>query len=234
MPAPLLPVLLTRPEAASLPLARDLRARGAEVVVSPLLRIVPVAALPQLAAGLIFTSPNGVAAYRGLGGPPGLPVWCVGPRTGAEAQAAGLDLRGTAPDAATLAQAIPADAPPLLHLRGAVQRGDLASDLRARGLAAQDAVIYRQDALPLSAPAVRVLSRPTLVPLYSPRTAGLLVAGCPAGLLANLRPLALSAAVARALPVSAPIAKTPDGAAMYRAILSAVFGSTVEGPPRSH
>ncbi|MDB2407320.1 uroporphyrinogen-III synthase [Jannaschia sp.] len=222
-------VLLTRPAAASKALATRLRAAGASVVISPLLRIVFAQALPPLDEALIFTSTNGVAAYRALGGPAGRPVWCVGPRTGRAARAAGLDLRGVAADAAALAQRIPQDAPPLLHLRGAVQRGDLAAALRARDLAARDAVIYTQDALPLTQEARAALDHPTLVPLFSPRSAALFAAACPAHAWPHLQLLSLSPAVAAVLPVASEIADMPDGAAMERLLRNALSLSAVEG-----
>ncbi|WP_371156637.1 uroporphyrinogen-III synthase [Jannaschia sp. 2305UL9-9] len=228
-------MLLTRPAAASAELADCLTRQGIEVVTSPLLRIRHADSLPDLADGLIFTSPNGVAAYRGLAGPAGLPVWCVGPRTSAAATAAGLRLRGTAPDAAALVQAIPSDAPALVHLRGAVQRIDLAAGLRTRGLRATDAVIYHQDALPLSQAALSLLRRgPVLVPLYSPRTAALFAAQCPPDDWSRVRPIALSRAVADMLPIRACVAEQPDGQAMLREIGNALGVSAVEGQAGSH
>ncbi|TFL16587.1 uroporphyrinogen-III synthase [Jannaschia formosa] len=227
--APVLPVLLTRPAEASAPMATRLRALGASVVEAPLMRITFAEALPDLAPGLIFTSRNGVAAYRALGGPGGRPVWCVGPRTGEAAEAAGLDLRGVAPDAEALAWAVPEGAPPLLHLRGAAQRGDLAAALRARGLAARDAVVYAQEALPLGPAARAVLERGAVVPLYSPRSAALLAQACPDAAWERLRLLSLSPAVAAALPVASEIAEAPDGAAMWALLLRVLDLSAVEG-----
>lgn len=222
------PVLLTRPAPASERLAARLAALGAEPVVSPLLRIRRAEALPELAPGLLFTSVNGVEAYRALGGPPGRPAWCVGPRTARAARAAGLAVRGTAPDAEALARLVPGDAPPLLHLRGAVQRGDLAAELRARGRAARDAVIYAQDPVPLTEAGRAALAAGAVVPLYSPRSAALLVAAAPDADWTRLRPLSLSPAVASMLPVASEVAASPDGAAMWRLLLAALNLSAVE------
>ncbi|PWJ21331.1 uroporphyrinogen-III synthase [Jannaschia seohaensis] len=193
------------------------------------MRIVPAESLPDLAPGLIFTSANGVAAYRALGGDEGRPAWCVGPRTARAAEAAGLRVMGVATDAASLAVAIPPDAPPLLHLRGAVQRGNLAADLRTRGLTARDAVIYDQVPVPLSDAGRRALRGPAIVPLYSPRTAALFAAACPKDAWPRLRLLALSPAVAAALPVASEIAETPDGAAMWRLLEQVLAAWAVEG-----
>ncbi|MEM7490344.1 MAG: uroporphyrinogen-III synthase [Pseudomonadota bacterium] len=219
------PVLLTRPRAASDALAGRLRAAGVgHVEVSPLLDIRPVDALPPLAEALILTSPNGIKAYATLGGPPGIAAWCVGPRTAGRAAAHGLQVQGVAEDAHTLAGQIPRDAPPLLHLRGAHQRGDLVGDLRRRGLKATDAVIYDQVALPLTdAAAALVADGPVLTPLYSPRTAVLLAEALPASRHGNIRTVCISKAVVQAAPFDClAVAARPDGAAMERAILAAL------------
>ncbi|GIT92957.1 uroporphyrinogen III methyltransferase [Jannaschia pagri] len=227
------PVLLTRPAAASERLAQWLRGKGAQVIVSPLLAIRYASHLPEVPGALVFTSTHGVAAYRALGGAGGLPTWCVGPRTAASARQAGLAVQGVAPTAAALAKDIPDGAPALLHLRGAVQRGDFAADLRARGLIADSAVLYHQDPLPLSPAAKAALSAPIVVPLYSPRTATLFAQACPPEAWPHVQAIGLSQAVVDPLPISAPIARRPDGSAMRDAIMVVLGGSAVEGQPRS-
>lgn len=215
-----LPVLLTRPEAAARPLAIRLKELGARVVVSPLMRIAPTGTLPKISGGVLLTSQNAVSVFADLAGPRGLPAWVVGPQTARAAAAAGFTVRGMAPDVCTLVDVVPQDAPPLVHLRGEVTRGDLVARLQARGLKVQEAVIYRQTPLPLSQDACTLLRQgPTLVPLYSPRSATLLAEACPASAIAHLRLLALSEAVAAACTV-APlgISETPDGAGMWRMI----------------
>lgn len=225
-----LPVLLTRPRADALRLADELRAAGVQrIEVSPLMRIVATGPLPELSGGIILTSGNAVDTYVELKGPKGLPTWTVGPRTADRARAAGLDVQGTAPDAEALGQAIPETAPPLMHLRGAVARGDLAVALRARGLTADEAVIYRQDGIALTAAAADLLrAGPVVVPLYSPRSAELFFQACPHTAYGNLRIIALSPAVASASPVP-PVeqAETPDGSAMVRAVLR--YFTTMDG-----
>ena len=220
MPQPV-PVLLTRPEPAAAETAADLRARGVgPVIVAPLMRrvLLPV---PPVPGGVLLTSRAGVAAWAAGGDGGAWPAWCVGPRTAAEARAAGLDLRGHAADAAALAEAIPEDAPPLIHLRGA-QGGGLAPRLRARGLAAAEAVVYRQDPAPLSPEArAAVEAGPVVAPVYSPRAARLLGNDCPPHALPHLRPVAISPAAAAALPRAVPsarVAARPDGAAMLEAV----------------
>lgn len=225
------PVLLTRPRADAERLAAQLRAAGAErVTISPILRIVPVGAVPD-AAALLLTSGNVVDVYRAVGGIPGLPTWVVGPRTAARAREAGLDVRGVAADVEALAMLVPLDAPPLVHLRGAAARGDLVGALRARGIAASEAVVYAQEAVPLDEVARALLKEePVLAPLYSPRSAALLMAELDTVMRLNLRPVCLSVAVAQACRIPPlAIADAPDGAAMLRAILSSLVPSAVEG-----
>ncbi|MEL6585822.1 MAG: uroporphyrinogen-III synthase, partial [Pseudomonadota bacterium] len=214
-----LPVLLTRPEAQARAMVPRLQAMGAGgIVISSLLQIRFAERLPGLADGLIFTSRNGVAAYEHLGGPTGRAAWCVGERTAHAARALGLRVRGVTEDAATLATVIPLSGPDLIHLRGRVQRGDLAQTLRDRGIRAKDAVIYDQAPVPLSAEAVDMLcAGPVCAPLYSPRTAQLFAQSCPLGARDHLRLVALSPAVAAACavpPVATAAAPTSD--AMWR------------------
>ncbi len=231
-----LPVLLTRPRADGDRVAAALRAAGVErVLVAPLVRIAPRGRLPDHDGGLLLTSANAVAAYVAAGGTGGRPAWTVGPRTAAAAAAAGLEVRGVADDAEALARLVPANAPPLLHLRGAIARGDLAGALRARGISASEAILYAQEALPLDAEAVALIALgPVLAPVYSPRGASLLMAACRDPSRANLRAVCLSRAVAAAcdVPVAA-VAARPDGAAMLDAVLAACASSAVEAGGRS-
>lgn len=215
-----LPVLLTRPEADARRVAAQIRALGAAVVVSPLMRIGPTGGLPAMTGGVLLTSTNAVSMFVELHGPKGLPAWVVGPRTAEAARAAGFAVRGMAATVDALMKVVPLDAPPLVHLRGEMTRGDLAGRLRERGLSVGEAVIYRQIATPLTDAARILLSRaPTLVPLYSPRSAALLRDACPAEAVCNLRLLALSDAVAEACPVvPLGVSDTPDGAGMMRLI----------------
>ncbi|NAZ37802.1 uroporphyrinogen-III synthase [Rubellimicrobium sp. CFH 75288] len=221
------PVLLvTRPEPAARRFLEALRVlRGGRLpraVLSPALRIRPLEVrLPLVPAGLILTSENGAARVPDFG-LAGLPAWCVGPRTRAVAEQAGLGAREAGPDAEALVAALVAERPagPLLHLRGEQARGDVVARLREAGLAAEEAVVYRQEALAPSAEARAVLegTRPTVLPLFSPRSAAV-VAGW--GSRAPLHLVAMSPAVAEAaagLPHrSLRLAARPDGEAMLRA-----------------
>ena len=75
-------VLITRPRAEAAVLARELEARGHEVLVEPLLTIAPVAdVIPALddVQAILLTSANAVPALRGTN--PRLPVFVVGEAT---------------------------------------------------------------------------------------------------------------------------------------------------------
>jgi uroporphyrinogen-III synthase len=223
-------LLLTRP----LPAARRFlsaleAAHGGPVpaIISPVLEIRPVpVVLPRRPAALILTSENGAARLGelGLGG---LPAWCVGPRTAAVARDQGAQVIEARPDAEGLLTALLGTRPsgPLLHLRGEHARGDLAARLRAAGLPAEEAVAYRQEALPPTPEAQAALAGPgpLVVPLFSPRSA-MLLGGW--NLRAPLRVVALSDAVAGAAaplgPVRLLVAAAPDGAAMVELTLQAL------------
>ena len=219
------PVLLTRPRAASERTAAALAPIGC--LVAPLLAYVCKGAAPRSARALLLTSAQGVAAWAAAGGAAGLPAWCVGPRTADLARAAGHDVRGQAATAEALAALVPPGAPSLVHARGAHVAGDLAGALRARGLEVAEAVLYEAVARPLSEAArARARAGPVVAPAYSPRAARRLGNEWPADALHHLMPVALSDAVARALPVPpVAVAAAPEGAAMLDAIRSAVEGA---------
>jgi hypothetical protein len=94
-------------------------------------------------------------------------------------------------------------------------------------------VIYDQKPCPLTAAGLRALTEGAVVPLFSPRTATLLMRQVPNGAWERATPLALSPAVAAALPVPARIASTPDAPAIWRLLLETLELSAVEGRARS-
>lgn len=178
--------LLTRPEAQGARFAASLRAGLGDlrIVTAPLMMpefLSP--AIDQTPAALIFTSETGVEGWRRLSAPALAGVgraWCVGNRTARAAEAAGLFARSAEGDAESLIAAILAagDAGPLLHLRGAESRGEVAPRLAAAGIPAAEATVYDQHPRPLSPEAVALLQEgaPVVAPLFSPRTARLLAA----------------------------------------------------------
>ncbi|CUH66223.1 uroporphyrinogen-III synthase [Thalassovita autumnalis] len=182
-------LLLTRPQEGADRFAALLRRSGfdAPIVTSPLLQIVPLAApdLPDLTEdqAVIFTSRNGVAAapagQRRL-------AYVVGAATGRAAAAAGYRVVQADGDAEALFRRILADhqagnlTGDLVHLHGRHTRGDLAQRLTAAGIPTKGRVIYEQIVMPLSAAAKSLLSgtEPVILPIFSPRTAALLLAEC--------------------------------------------------------
>ncbi|WP_373946032.1 uroporphyrinogen-III synthase [Paracoccus marcusii] len=211
MPPASRPILLmTRPGDDS---QRTAARIGADVIVAPILQIVPVdhdgAALAQ-APGLVFTSAHAVAS---AGPGRGRPAICVGERTGQVARDAGFAVIQGAGTADSLVPLIAASPVPLVHPHGR----HLAQRLAVPGV-----VVYDQRPQPLTARARAALmgARPVVVPVYSPRSARLL-AGMAAGARAPLWLVAISDAAAAAWTAPAArraVADQPSGRAMDAAI----------------
>ncbi len=191
-------ILLTRPQAASEQFAKGLS--GAVVVISPLMEIVATDAMITADGieGVILTSQNAVP----FSPRPPRQAYCVGDRTARAARAAGFDVQSVAPNAETLIQSILADPPtgPLLHIHGVHVRGNVAARLTAAGIKARGVAAYDQVARPPDDRFRAALTSPSLiVPLFSPRSATLFVQAT-AGISKTTRIIALSQAVADALP----------------------------------
>lgn len=209
-PAPRPILLMTRPGDDS---ERTAARIGADVIVAPILQIVPVdhdgAALAR-APGLVFTSAHAVAS---AGPGRGRPAICVGERTGQVARDAGFSVIQGAGTADSLVPLIAASPVPLVHPHGR----HLAQRLAVPGV-----VVYDQRPQPLTARARAALmgARPVVVPVYSPRSARLL-AGMAAGARAPLWLVAISDAAAAAWTAPAArraVADQPSGRAMDAAI----------------
>lgn len=219
-------LLLTRPEAASRRFAALPGLERAEIVISPLMEIVPVEGRIPPEQALIFSSQNGVAAFLDRAKPMGRLAWCVGSRTAQMAEAAGFSVLGWAETAAALVDRMQASGQggPFLHLRGDRVAFPLAESLNQAGIETDQLVIYRQDPLPLTQQAMAVLtgSAVVIVPVFSPQTARILLAqiGQPR---ARLIFVAISDAVAR-ICAAADLGKvvtaaSPDAQAMRSAVL---------------
>ncbi|WP_374635667.1 uroporphyrinogen-III synthase [Paracoccus sp. (in: a-proteobacteria)] len=167
-PADTSPVLLlTRPELASRRFAAEAAPLGLKTIISPVLRIVPVAhdgARLAQAAGLVFTSLHAVPA---AGPGRGRPAICVGPATAQAARAAGFDVTEGPGDAARMLPLLQGLGAGWLHPHGA----HVAKRLPVPGM-----VVYDQLPQPLSDAARQALAGrvPVILPLFSPRSAGLL------------------------------------------------------------
>ncbi|HEY5608972.1 MAG TPA: uroporphyrinogen-III synthase, partial [Alphaproteobacteria bacterium] len=229
--------LITRPAEDAQEIADALRARGFEVVIEPMLEIVPLdAPAPDLfdVQALLFTSANGVRAFTRLATRRDLPVFAVGDATAAAARAAGFtgvhSAGGGTGDLARLVRArLRPDAGALLHVSGSAVAGDLADALAKDGFHVRREMLYEARPAAALSPALllQLKSRGIDVVLFfSPRTARTfvsLVRG--AGLDASLdRAIAicLSHAVAAALagmPLRAlRVAARPELAALLAEI----------------
>ena len=222
-------VLLTRPAAQSARFAETLRERvpGLHTVISPL--ITPTILSPVLPdkpwQGVILTSETGAqAAGRLKAALPPL-AFCVGDRTALAASAAGFTPLSAQGDAeALLALILSKAGRPLIHLRGREARGDLAKRLSAHGIETDEAVVYAQEEQPLTAEAVALLQgqAPVLAPVFSPRTAEILLAECRRiGVAAPLTLACLSPAVFAAagdFPVRRVVAAEPNAESMAETV----------------
>ena len=230
-------LLITRPRAQAQGFAGEVLAQlspaeaaEVEVVLSPLLEIVPVpleAPLPE-AAGVIFTSQNGVEVAGDLGLPRGLPAYCVGQRTAAAAREAGFEARRGPGHAAALADQLLRDRPlgPLLHIRGRHSRGEVAARLDAGGLPCREVVAYDQDARPLSPEGLAALAgeKPVVLPLFSPRTSTIFQRSGPHRAPVHAIAISVAARLEGADLASETVAASPDARAMRDATVDRLRG----------
>lgn len=199
-------------------------------MLSPL--IAPVFLTPALpdeaCAALILTSETGAeAAGRIRARLPDL-AYCVGDRTAEVAQEAGFATRNAKGDATALTDLILSQPrSPLLHLRGREARGDFAASLAPHGIAVHERIVYVQEEQALSdeAAALLVGAQPVLAPVFSPRSARILVSECQRiGARAPVSVIAMSEAVARAAvglgSKPARLALRPDGESMLEAVIA--------------
>ena len=150
-------VLVTRPKEDSAALQQELRKRGIEVLLDPMLviqRMEDAAIDLEGAQGLLFTSSNGIRAFEKLSAERGLPAWCVGDETARTARAADFtDVRSAAGDVDALANDVIAHSQPvngrMVHIAGSVSAGDLAGALRAAGFSVDRIPLY--EAVPATA-----------------------------------------------------------------------------------
>jgi uroporphyrinogen-III synthase len=237
-----LPILITRPHLQALRFAVQLAnacGDAAMPVISPLL--APVFLRPELPKGpfgaIVLSSETGAQAAADLRqNGATLPdiAFCVGDQTALVAGELGFQAHSAAGDVNDLLAMVVQhrDNAPFLHLRGRETTGDLVTDIRSAGIEAQAAVVYAQDAQPLSAAAFAVLmaQRPVCVPLFSPRSARLFHAALGGKTMsAPLCVVAISVAAASAFPrdlaKTLTVATRPDAPAMIQAIADLCFMS---------
>lgn len=228
--------LVTRPREDSEGVSRELRARGLEVAVEPLLGIHPrdVTVDADGVQGILATSANGVRALARVLADRGLPVWAVGDASARVARDLGYGrVESAGGDVETLAALVksrchPADGA-FLHAAGSVTAGDLSGRLGEAGFTVRRLVLYEaRPATELSAELAGALRADTLdlALFFSPRTAAtfatLVRAADLAGATATITAYALSSAVAAelaALPWAAVrVAAAPTQAALLAAL----------------
>jgi uroporphyrinogen-III synthase len=228
-------ILITRPEQDAERLAHELRMRGHEPILSPLMAIRhfdgPGIALEDTQA-VLATSAHGIRALVRLSANRDVPVFAVGPQTAAAARAAGfVDVRNAGGDAAILSKAVrewaSPKAGPLLHVAGQERAGRLAQSLVEAGFSVEVRVLYASVASEQFSPAgLAALSADAVdvVMLFSPRSARLFAEQLQkAGFGArchNMVALCISGATAEALqglPLKTiRVAARPDEGAMLR------------------
>lgn len=220
-------VWITRTRPGADRTAERLRALGLTPVVAPLLAVQPLTpALPDLDryAALVFTSPNGVAAYAALTPRRDHPVFTVGDATAAAARAAGFPQAQSAEgDIHALARLIAGQPPagPILAAVAESPVADLAALTYAQGsYAVIDALpIYRTVPTDLSAPPQ---AQAALV--HSPRAARLL-AGHGRSALKSYLVVCISpqaAAPLSALALDPAVAEAPNDAALLATLQEAL------------
>ena len=130
-------ILITRPENVALTLARKLGRLGHQVLIDPLVKVVPTnPALPPLDAfqGIVTTSQQAICCLASLTDRRNFPLWCVGKESERIATQQGFQnvqvAGGTAAHLlCALEKAIPVGALPLLYASGTVVRVNLVSCL---------------------------------------------------------------------------------------------------------
>jgi uroporphyrinogen-III synthase len=146
-------LLLTRPEPDTQRTAAALRAKRHEVVVAPLMHIESVRQA-QIGAGpwaaILVTSANAaraVATHARITELRAIPAFAVGQRSAQAMSVAGFSVvisaEGSVSDLATLVAESTRPPARLLYLAGEDRSGDLAGDLRARGLTVETTIVYR-------------------------------------------------------------------------------------------
>ncbi len=229
--------LVTRPREDAEGTAALLAARGFDVLVEPLLDIVPEDGVTIDTAGVqgvLATSANGIRALARVLPDRALPVWAVGDSSARTARALGYASVASADgDVESLAALVTARVDPaggaLLHAAGSTVAGDLGGALAAAGFAVRRLVLYRaRTAERLSEQLAVELAAGSLdiALFFSPRTAATFATlAAAAGLAAacgRLTAFALSPAVAQALAAlpwrSVVAAAEPTQAALFAAL----------------
>ncbi|WP_142850527.1 uroporphyrinogen-III synthase [Telmatospirillum sp. J64-1] len=229
--------LVTRPKADAEGVAQELRARGIDVQIEPLLEIVPFPGVTIDLDGvqaLLASSANGVRSLAAATARRDLPLLAVGDATARCAREHGfLSVESAGGDVHSLAALVRRRLDPasgtLLHAAGTDVAGDLGQDLARSGYHLRRVKLYEaRKASHLSAEAVSALreERVDLALFFSPRTAATFVTlvvqvelqdAC-----RSIAAICLSAAVARELEAlpwrSLRVAAKPDQRSLLAAL----------------
>ena len=176
-------ILLTRPQSGSERFCAILRKHipEAEILISPLIDIEYICPPPHLSyyGGVVFTSVHGVGLFKNYDVPKNMPCFAVGPRTAQAASDAGFLVRTSDGDAAALVKMILSypNLGKLIHISGEHSRGEVAKYLSQNGRQCEGMVVYTQTAKLLSSHVIEAVQGggPLILPLFSPRTAILLL-----------------------------------------------------------
>lgn len=175
-------ILITRPREDSEALAAELRGRGFEPVIQPLLEIRYLPGPPLELDGvqaILFTSANGVRATAARTARRDLPALAVGDATARCAREAGfVRVESARGDVGSLARLVADRLDPaagrLYHAAGSAVAGDLAGDLGRAGFSVERQVLYAAEPVTELPPGtVEALYAGTIdaVLFFSPRTA---------------------------------------------------------------
>ncbi len=229
-------ILMIRPIVQGRAFAERLRERSGNrlrILFSPLVAIeeVPSAFDLEGRQGILFTSPNAVAAFAGRTADRTLEALCVGPGTHEAARAAGFpavrneESPGSVTGLAELAaKRSGASGRPFLYPRGERVAHDLAGRLARRGVSVESVILYRQAPLPLTEEArAALVSGPLCVPVFSAYGASRLAREVGDAAPANLVCPCISEQAARPLAAlrnaAVAVSAAPDGDAMQDLIL---------------
>jgi uroporphyrinogen-III synthase len=201
------------------------------IQIAPVLEIVPVDAPIEIAAheAVIFSSIAGVDVAAKKLGRAELKAYCVGEKTAAAARHLGYEVCTVAPDVERLFQqmsARPVEA--VVHIRGEHTRGNLVSKLRGLGWSAREQVVYQQKEVPFATKVFDIIQRenPLVLPLFSPRSARLLVDRLPKR--GDIYGIAMSEAVRQVVNdfewSRLDVANAPDAASMVSQTLHVLKG----------
>lgn len=175
-------------------------------------------------AGLIVSSSQGAQELVHLTDERSLPCHCIGRATTDRARQLGLRACFAGQTADELVTNLLKQSPsgPLLHVHGRHTVGNIAQRLSAGGCQTASLVIYDQVEQPLSKPALDMLGShvPTIVPLFSARTARIFAQSAPAARLLFIA--VLSNNVAEELNALSPcrlvVSQKPEARAMVDAV----------------